>query len=102
MSAGNVVRTIYERVVKTTALYRLEVWGSRTNDSRIIRQLRATQRLMLLSFQRAYKTTPTAALEIISRIPSLEVFVKVLHKERSDQRNLRIAEVKRPYPSVRV
>lgn len=67
------IRTLYERVIRVAVLYGVEIWGSRIRDSRIIRQLRATQRLVLLSLQRAYRTTPTAALEVISGLPPLEV-----------------------------
>ncbi|XP_074032154.1 uncharacterized protein [Leptinotarsa decemlineata] len=72
---------IYERVAKPAALYGVQVWGERAHDSRVKRQLSAAQRPFLLASCGAYRTTPTAALSVITGMAPLQIEARVRHQE---------------------
>ncbi|XP_057664441.1 uncharacterized protein LOC130903290 [Diorhabda carinulata] len=67
-----ILRHIYEHAIKPMVLYASEIWGHRYKDSRIIRQLRATERPYLLAITKAYRTTPTSALHVLAGVTPLQ------------------------------
>lgn len=67
-----VMKHIYLRAIEPMILYAAEIWGARAEDTRLIKQLSAMQRPFLLAISRAYRTTSTAALQIITGCTPLE------------------------------
>lgn len=96
-------KTIYECVVKPMILYGAEVWGGKALDTRLQRQLDATQRPYLLAITNAYRTTSTAALQVLAGCPPLDILAKqtneVYAKYREASSKTRISERNRPHPS---
>ncbi|XP_057665654.1 uncharacterized protein LOC130899609 [Diorhabda carinulata] len=67
-----ILRYIYEHAIKPMVLYASEIWGHRYKDSRIIKQLRATERPHILAITKAYRTTPTSALHVLAGVTPLQ------------------------------
>lgn len=62
---GHFVRTVMERVVKPAMLYAYEIWGERARTTVNKKIMLAAQRPFLLATVKAYKTTPTVALQVL-------------------------------------
>ncbi|XP_074040063.1 uncharacterized protein [Leptinotarsa decemlineata] len=86
------VRMIYERVAKPAALYGVQVWGERAHDTRVKRQLSAAQRPFLLASCGAYRTTPTAALSVITGMAPLQIEGWARHHEWRANGRMKIEE----------
>ena len=70
-------KVIYERAIVPMVLYGAEIWGARSQDSRIVRKLAAIQRSFLLTIHKTYKTTPNTAIQVLSGCPPLHLSVKM-------------------------
>lgn len=60
------IKIITNRVMAPAILYASEVWGAKAGQVFNMRQLDAAQRPFLRAMVKAYKTTPTAALQVLS------------------------------------
>lgn len=102
---GNTLKEIYMQAVQPAMLYGSEIWGERAKDSRITRHLRAAQRMALLAITKAYRTTPTAALQVICGIPPIEIIAQTkyeIKKANKTQANTVTIKTKdRPHPANR-
>lgn len=72
-----VLKLIYERAVCSIILYGAAIWGARSKDTRIRKQLAATERPFLRAITGAYRTAPTAALAVIAGCVPLKVRARV-------------------------
>lgn len=83
-TSPEMLRVIYQGAVAPVLLYGAEVWGERWRDKRVRRHMDATQRPYLLAIARAYRTAPTAALQVITGIKPLGVEAGHMHRERME------------------
>ncbi|XP_076274977.1 uncharacterized protein LOC143205843 [Rhynchophorus ferrugineus] len=67
--APEVMRQIYERVIKPAVLYGSEIWGYRASMGRARTALAAAQRTALLAITGAHRTTSNDALQVIAGTP---------------------------------
>lgn len=75
-----IFKEIYIHAIEPAMLYGCEIWGARAKDTRIIKQLKAAQRIALLAIVKAYRTTPTSALQTICGTPPLEITAYARHE----------------------
>lgn len=96
------IRTLYIQAVRPAILYAAEIWGRKAHDTRLQRQLNATQRPFLIRQTRAYRTTPTLSIEAITGIPPLHMEAARIHDlYESSQGITNVLPGKRPHPSQR-
>ncbi|XP_076268778.1 uncharacterized protein LOC143201538 [Rhynchophorus ferrugineus] len=69
--ASEVMRQIYDRVIKPAVLYGAETWGYRASMGRARIALAAAQRPALLAITGACRTTSNDALQVIAETPPL-------------------------------
>lgn len=74
------LKLIYERAIKPMALYGAEIWGQRIHDTRIMKQLNATERPFLRAITKAYNTAPTAAIQVIAGCIPLAVEAEEMYR----------------------
>ena len=88
----DLLKTIYENVVKGTILYGAEIWGEKANDSRVKKQLDAIQRPFLLGLCRAYRTAPTSALQVLAGIVPINIEACIKNNTWKETENIRDRE----------
>ena len=88
----DLLKTIYENVVKGTILYGAEIWGEKANDSRVKKQLDAIQRPFLLGICRAYRTAPTSALQVLAGIVPINIEACIKNNTWKETENIRDRE----------
>ena len=80
-------RLIYSAVVRPTMLYGSQVWGIRDGGepatTALLQPLRTLQNKCLRRVARAYKRTPTAALERETATPPIDLHIDTLALQRS-------------------
>ncbi|KAH6936115.1 hypothetical protein HPB50_013430 [Hyalomma asiaticum] len=84
------IRTPYRQVILPAITYASNVWWRPTPDCRLRARLASVQRSALLALTGAYKTTRTAALQVLAQAPPIE-----LELERRN-REVDLFQLKRP------
>jgi ribonuclease HI len=72
----NMLRWLYNMVVKPVVTYAALVWWPKTQQSTAIKRLGKLQRLACLGITGAMKTTPTAAMEVLLGLPPLHYVIQ--------------------------
>ena len=75
-ASPRVVYWLYTAVIRPMIAYSAVVWWPRVTYSTIAKQLEHIQRLACLYITGAIRTTPTAAMELITGLVPLPVFIK--------------------------
>ncbi|XP_035209902.1 uncharacterized protein LOC118184356 [Stegodyphus dumicola] len=70
-----ILRIWYKTVTEKIVTYGASVWATRLN-THMRRQLNTIQRQQLLIICKAYKTSPTAALQVLAGVPPLDLFIE--------------------------
>ncbi|XP_072400886.1 uncharacterized protein [Diabrotica undecimpunctata] len=103
---AHTLKAIYEGAIKPMLLYGAEIWGKRATDSRIAKQLAATERPFLRAITRAYNTAPTSALHILAGTTPLSVDALATHKTYTEHKDaintLKTSTIETPHPTVRI
>lgn len=98
-------RHIYSQAIEPMVLYGSEVWGERAKDTRVVRHMEATQRPFLLSICRAYRTTATKSLQVISGIAPLWITLQIRREAavqlKGEGFEKRVTPAHRPHPAER-
>ncbi|KAF7271150.1 hypothetical protein GWI33_015941 [Rhynchophorus ferrugineus] len=71
--ARDIMKNIYERVLKPAIQYGYETWRGHVNKVHTQMKLNATQRYALILITGTYKTTPTGALQVTAGIVPLPI-----------------------------
>ncbi|GBO12880.1 hypothetical protein AVEN_63582-1 [Araneus ventricosus] len=71
----NLLKIWYYTVIEKTLLYGASVWGGVLTKNQIDR-LHSIQRIFLLKFTRAFRTSSTNVLNVLTRIPPLHIVDK--------------------------
>jgi len=75
-SSPKVVYWLYTAAIRPMIAYAAVVWWPRVTYSTVAKQLEHIQRLACLYITGAIRTTPTAAMELITGLVPLPVFIK--------------------------
>lgn len=84
-----IVKTIYRAVYEPIMTYGAEAWIHRINNVHLKRNLRTSQRQVLLSITGAYRTTSFLALTVVMNATPIDLRLKELHEVRRLNKNLR-------------
>ncbi|XP_037508784.1 uncharacterized protein LOC119385413 [Rhipicephalus sanguineus] len=83
--AGNLkpshVRLLYRQVVLPAIAYASPIWWPERPDCRLRNRILSVQRSVLLALTGAYKTTRTAALQLLLHAPPVELELRRLNQE---------------------
>ncbi|XP_067136093.1 uncharacterized protein [Centruroides vittatus] len=72
-------QTIYKCAIEPAITYGAEIWGEAANKQNIKKRLNSIQRMSLISIAKAYRTSLTNALQVISNILPLDLKVLKLY-----------------------
>ncbi|KAH7963902.1 hypothetical protein HPB52_023775 [Rhipicephalus sanguineus] len=75
------VRLLYRQVVLPAIAYASPIWWPERPDCRLRSRLMSVQRSVLLALTGAYKTTRTAALQLLLHAPPIELELRRLNRE---------------------
>ena len=74
--SSRMMHWMYCAIVRPMITYGAQVWYKKVDQKTAQRELSKLQRLALLMMTGGFKTTPTAALEILTNVPPLHLFLK--------------------------
>ncbi|GBL75220.1 hypothetical protein AVEN_194455-1 [Araneus ventricosus] len=69
----NIRRLLYKTVIERTLCYGAAAWGHYMTSRRFQKKLDSIQCLFLLNITGAYRTTPTAALQVVTGLQPLHL-----------------------------
>lgn len=75
------MKHIVESVVKPAVLYAAELWRVAATKTVNRKNLATMQRPLLMAIVKAYRTTPTAALQVLAGVPPWGIVARELHEE---------------------
>ncbi|XP_045480888.1 uncharacterized protein LOC123685277 [Harmonia axyridis] len=97
-------KCIAENVIRPAALYASEIWGINAGREANKRQIEAAQRPLLLLINRTYRTTSTAALQVLAGISPwwIEAEQKHIHwnENLEDMYKTRVKTKDRAHPAT--
>lgn len=67
---------IFTAIIRPILAYAAVVWINATNSSTLVAMLRKVQRLACITITSAFRSTPTAALEVLLQIPPIDIYLK--------------------------
>lgn len=88
-----IIRSVYERGTDRTVLYAEEAWSPRGGSCRLRKKLVQTQRPVLLTLTKTYRSAYPFALQFLARPPSLEYILDVEEKYYEIRKSIDIDNV---------
>jgi hypothetical protein len=96
---------LYNRCISPMILYGAEIWGNRMTNYTAKSCIGSGQRKMLLRATRAYRTTSSAALQVICNVPPAWMYASIKHELRKETMQSILLEPETPlkrhlHPSI--
>lgn len=101
----SILKLLYERAIIPAIMYGVNIWGVKSTDTRVRKQLNSMERPFLRGITTAYATAPTAALSVMSGCVPLNIRARMAYESHRiwDNRigRLKVLMKDRPHPAFR-